>query len=225
MRGLVVHDTRHSISDPMDAVLAEVRRRLAAGREGNFIAELGGPDLGYVLYWARVSDETPPGSPPDERYVVDEVRPEGIDGEGAVTWELVPGGRRDVVAWNVAEAVDRTHQLDPDTVVLVREELDHGSPVEFRALFFRSVAPSGGSRVGRVTGYDSLEATYTVQPVSWNGSAWTDDGAAISDVPNLGEVRAEEEGYLAGPAGSDIYVTLHEEGGDTFLIVHPPRMV
>jgi hypothetical protein len=211
------------VVDPLDAVLAEVRRRLTAGREGNFIAELGGPELGYTLWWGRINGATPPGDPPDERYVVDEVRPVGIDAAGAIEWELSPAGGRDVVAWNVAEAIDRTHELPENAVVLVRQELDRESPAEFRAIFFRSVGgPGGGSRMCRIESYGA--GAYTVQPVVWSGSSWSDDGLAVTDVVNVGEVRAEEAGYLAGPSGHDVYVRLYDEGGEPFLAVHPPRM-
>lgn len=218
-----MHLNRSASPDPIDSVLAEVRRRLAAGREGNFIAELGGPELGYVLYWARLQDAAAPGDPPDERYLVDEVRPTAVDQDGALTWELVPGGRTDLVAWNLAEALDRTHELAPDEVVLVREELDQGSPAEFRAIFFRGVGGSG-SRMCRIVSYQTGSGTYTVQPVAWSESAWQDDGGTLSGVANVGEVRAEEAGYLAGPANHDIYVRLYVEGDTPFLAVHPPRM-
>ena len=221
-----MRSNRLNVTDPMDAVLAEVRRRLAAGREGNFVAELGGGDPGYALYWAQLSASGAPGSPPDERYLVDEVRPAGLDAEtGAVVWELVPGGRRDRVAWNVAEAVDRTHELPAGRVVLVREELDQASPPEFRSIFFAAagVAATAGSRMVRITGF-SLGA-YTVQPVTWSGAAWADDGPPVSGVVNVGEIRDEEAGYLAGPSGHAIYARLYSEGGQPFLAVHPPRMV
>lgn len=216
---------QRATTDPLDAILAEVRRRLQAGREGNFVAELGGPELGYVLWWGRINSTTPPGSPPDERYFLDEVRPSEVDQDEAIVWQAVPGGRSDVVAWNVAEAIDRTHLLDEDTVVLVREELDQASPAEFRALFFRSAGQAAaGSRMCRVESYQSGAGTYTVQPVAWSGSSWTDDGEPISGVVNVGEVQAGEDGYLDGPEDEDIYVRLYEEGGDHFLAVHPPRM-
>jgi len=216
---------RHAVAmDPLDAVLAEVRRRLQAGREGNFIAELGGPEQGFRLWWGRLNDTTPPGDPPDERYTLDEVQPEGVDQDGCIEWELVPDGRTDVVAWNVAEAIDRTHLVPEDAVVLVREELDRSSPAEFRAVFFRSVAGPAGSRMCRVESYSSGNGTYTVQPVVWNGSAWADDGDAVSDVVNVGEIQSGEAGYLAGPTGEDVYVRLYDDGGEPFLAVHPPRM-
>lgn len=215
------------ITDPMDAVLAEVRRRLAAGREGNFIAELGGGDLGYRLWWGRITAVVP-GSPPDERYAVDEVRPSAVDGGGALVWELVPDGGRNVVVWNVAEAIDRTHELPEGEVVLVREELDQSHPGEFRAVFFRAASPGeppsvGGSRMCRIISYGGGSA-YTVQPVAWSGGAWVDDGDTLSGVVNVGELQAGEDGYLAGPSGADVYVRLYTEGDDAFLVVHPPRM-
>jgi len=204
--------------------MAEVRRRLAAGREGNFVAELGGPELGYVLYWAKLQ-ETAPADPADERYLVDEVRPTGLGPDGALVWEIVPDGRTDVVAWNLAEAIDRTHRLAADEVVLVREELDRGSPSEFRAIFFRPVGSSGGgSRMCRIESYDSYGGTYTVQPVAWANGAWQDDGDEIAGVPNVGEVRDAEAGYLAGPSSHTIYARLYAEGEAYFLAVHPPRM-
>ena len=136
--------------DPMEAVLMEVRRRLASGREGNFVAELGGPELGYVLYWGQL-EGTAPANPPDERYYLHEVRPAGIDLDGAIEWEAVPDGREDVVAWNLAEAIDRTHELPIYTVVLVREELDQSQPPEFRAIFYWAVPPiSGVVNVGEI---------------------------------------------------------------------------
>jgi hypothetical protein len=219
-----VRDKHIGITDPLDAVLAEVRRRLAAGREGNFVAELGGPELGFRLWWGRVNSSAPPGNPPDERYGLDEVRPKGVDASDQIEWELVPGGRQDIVAWNMAEAVDRSHELPEGAVVLVREELDQDSPPEFRAIFFRTVSTSAGSRMCRIESYSSAAGTYTVQPVAWTGSAWQADGGAISDVVNVGEVQSGEEGYLSGPAGEDIYARLYQEGDDCFLAVHPPRM-
>jgi len=209
--------------DPMEAVLMEVRRRLASGREGNFVAELGGPELGYVLYWGRLEGSSP-GTPPDERYYLHEVRPSGIDVDDAIEWEAVPGGRQDVVAWNLAEAIDRTHELPIDTVVLVREELDQSEPPEFRAIFYCAVPPRSGSRMCRIDSYQSGSGSYTVQPVAWSGSAWTDDGNPISGVVNVGEIQSGEEGYLGGPTGQDVYVRLYEEDGEMFLAVHPPRM-
>lgn len=215
---------RAAISDPLDAVLAEVRRRLAAGREGNFVAELGGGELGFALWWGRISASTPPGDPPDERYLVDEVVPTGMDSSGAIEWAVPAGGRSDVVAWNVAEALDRTHLLAAGTVVLIREELDRTSPAEFRAIFHRAAGGGGGSRMCRVEGYDDQAASYTVQPVVWDGSVWADDGDAIGGVVNVGEIQSGEEGYLGGPSGSDVYVRLYDESGAKFLAVHPPRM-
>lgn len=216
------HSDRSTV-DPMEAVLMEVRRRLASGREGNFVAELGGPELGYVLYWGRLQ-ETAPSNPPDERYYLREVRPAGIDVDGAIEWELVPYGREDVVAWNLAEAIDRTHELPIYTVVLVREELDVTQPPEFRAIFYFAVPPRSGSRMCRIDSYQSGSGSYTVQPVAWSGSAWTDDGDPISGVVNVGEIQSGEEGYLSGPTGQDVYVRLYEEDGEMFLAVHPPRM-
>ncbi|NIA20946.1 MAG: hypothetical protein GWP05_03010 [Anaerolineaceae bacterium] len=212
-----------STVDPLEAVLMEVRRRLASGREGNFVAELGGPELGYVLYWGRL-DAGSPGSPADERYYLHEVRPSAIDVGGAIEWETVPGGRTNVTAWNLAEAIDRTHDLPVDTVVLVREELDQGQPPEFRAIFFRSVASDGGSGMCRIESYQGGSGSYTVQPVAWSGSAWTDDGGSISGVVNVGEIQSGEQGYLGGPAGSNVYARLYDEDGTKFLAVHPPRM-
>jgi len=217
----VRHSDRSTV-DPMEAVLMEVRRRLALGREGNFVAELGGPELGYVLYWGQL-DENSPGTPPDERYYLHEVRPSDISVNGAIEWETVLGGREDVVAWNLAEAIDRTHDLPVDTVVLVREELDNTESPEFRAIFFRSVA-SGGSRMCRIDSYQSGSGSYTVQPVAWSGSAWANDGAPISGVVNVGEIQSGEQGYLSGPSGEDVYVRLYEEDGEMLLVVHPPRM-
>lgn len=218
-------DTSLGTTDPLDAVMAEVRRRLAAGREGNFVAELGGPELGYRLYWGRLTNATPPGSPPDERYVVEEVRPAGVDPDDGIAWELVPGGNTDTVAWNVAEAIDRTHLLAEETIVLVREELDQAATPEFRAIFFRAVGSTvGGSRMCRIESYSSGAGTYTVQPVAWSGSAWVADGDSVLDVVNVGEVQSGEAGYLSGPSGEAIYVRLYDEDGTPFLAVHPPRM-
>jgi hypothetical protein len=213
------------VSDPLDAVLAEVRRRLQAGREGNFVAELGGPDQGFALYWGQLNATTPPGSPSDERYLLDEVRPKDVGSNGGIEWELVPGGRRNEVAWNVAEAIERTHTLPVGLVVLVREELDRSSPSEFRSIFFCSVGGGGReSRMCRIESFNGQSGTYTVRPVTWDGSEWVDDGSAVSQVHNVGEVQAGEGGYLSGPAGKDIYVRLYDENNEPFLVVHPPRM-
>jgi DUF2075 family protein len=76
----------------------------------------------------------------------------------------------------------------------------------------------------RVESYDGQQGTYTVQPVTWNGGQWADDGDPVDGVVNVGEVQGGEEGYLGGPTGHDIYVRLYEENGDQFLAVHPPRM-
>jgi hypothetical protein len=212
-----------AVNDPLEAVLAEVRRRLAAGREGNFVAELGGPDAGFRLYWGRLNTTAAPGTPPDERYYLDEVRPAGVDAGGAIDWEAAPNGRTNVVAWNVAEAIDRTHQLAVGVVVLVREELDESSPAEFRSIF--CVYPGGAANdscLVRVTGYDGT--AYTVQPVAWSNGAWADDGDAVSGVPNVGEIQAGEPGYLAGPSGANVYVRMYTDGGENYLVVHPPRM-
>jgi len=221
-----MREDERSLADPLDAVLSEVRRRLASGREGNFVAELGGSEAGYELYWAELADATAPGDPPDERYVVTEVRPVGLDGDGAIEWEPAPGGRVNVTAWNVAEAVDRTHELAAGRVVLVREELDQGSQPEFRAIFFCPAGGGGGggSRMCRIESYQAVSGTYTVQPVAWSGGAWAADGSAIVGVANVGEIQEGEEGYLSGPTGETVYARLYEEGGERFLAVHPPRM-
>ncbi len=142
----------------------------------------------------------------------------------AIEWEAVPDGRADVVAWNLAEAIDRTHELSVYTVVLVREELDQSQPPEFRAIFYCAVPPRTASRMCRIDSYQSVSGSYTVQPVAWSGSAWTDDGDPISGVVNVGEIQSGEQGYLSGPTGPDVYVRLYEEDGEMFLAVHPPRM-
>jgi hypothetical protein len=220
-----MREDERSLVDPLEAVLSEVRRRLASGREGNFVAELGGSEAGYELYWAKLADAPSPGDPPDERYVVTQVRPVGLDGEGAIEWEPVPGGRVNVTAWNVAEAIDRTHELEAGRVVLVREELDQASPPEFRAIFFcPSGGGGGGSRMCRIESYQSASKTYTVQPVAWSGGSWEADGSAIVGVVNVGEIQEGEEGYLSGPTGKRVYARLYEEDGTYFLAVHPPRM-
>lgn len=213
------------VSDPMEAVLVEVRRRLAGGREGNFIAELGGENLGFVLYWGRLRSDAA-STPPDERYLVDEVRPTGLDVEGRIQWEAVPDGRQGETAWNVAESLERTHKLEADLVVLVREDLDCGDPSEFRSLFY-SPPPggAGGSRMCRIESFNSTSGHYTVQPVVWDGVAWAASGSAISGVPNVGELHAVERGYLAGPTSETIYARLYEEEGEQFLAVHPPRLL
>jgi len=57
------------------------------------------------------------------------------------------------------------------------------------------------------------------------------DGPTIAGVPNIGELWADEAGYLAGPEGFGRYVRLFRtpaqhpaEAGWTILL-HPPRMV
>lgn len=186
------------------------------------VVRLGVP-AGFKLYWGRLNATTAPGTPPDERYYLDEVQPAGVDSGGAIDWEVVPNGLTNVVAWNTAEAGNRTHQLPVGLVVLVREELDESSPPVFRSIF--CVYPGGGgsdSCLVRVTGYDGT--AYTVQPVAWSGGAWTDTGAPISGVPNIGEIQAGEQGYLSGPSGANVYVRMYTDGGEQYLAVHPPRM-
>ena len=215
-----------AIGDPMEAVLLEVRRRLSSGREGNFVAELGGESVGFALYWGRIRDEALT-SPADERYLVDEVRPAGLDAADQIEWEPVPGGRERVTAWNIGEAIERTHELAAGAVVLVREELDSGSPVEFRALFYSvPQGGGGGSRMCRVESYDAVAQSYTVRPVVWNGSAWVASGEAVVGVRNVGELHPVEHGYLAGPAAHVVYARLYDEsGGKVFMAVHPPRLL
>ena len=100
-------------------------------------------------------------------------------------------------------------------------ELDRtDDPREYRFAY----EPGGTSMtVVRIVSYSG--GVYTVQPVVRSGGAWQDSGSQLTGIHNYGEVQAEEAGYLAGPAGCDIYVPLFEAGDERFLLVHPPRMV
>ena len=137
VKGEAMSDTTNMTE--VDALLNKVRRRLAAGRDGNFVVDLGGPELGYVLYWGRTWT-VPPTVVPNEQYFVDEVWPREIGPNEAIVWEPTLYGRVGVIAWNVAEAMERSHRLPVDTIVLVREELNQSSGTEFQVIF--SSAPA-----------------------------------------------------------------------------------
>jgi len=101
-------------------------------------------------------------------------------------------------------------------------ELDRtDDPDEYR--FAYEPGGGGGADIVRIVSYSG--GVYTVQPVVRSGGVWQDSGSQLTGIHNFGEVQAEEAGYLAGPAGCDIYVPLFEAGDERFLLVHPPRMV
>jgi hypothetical protein len=179
----------------------------------------GGPPQRHL--WCRL-DEGAPADPPDERYWADEVRPAGVDEQGRVTWEAVPGGLAHAVLHNVAEAADAAHRLAAGTVVRAEERLDRREPPEFVLLAHAPPSGGDGPQLARVVSWD--EGTYTVQPVRRTESGFVDEGDEIGGVPNLGELWPEEAGYLAGPGGFDRYVQILETPGGPVIVLHPPRL-
>jgi len=179
----------------------------------------GGPP--YRLLWCRVASGGP-GSPPDERYYADEVRPKGTDAEGHIEWEAVPGGLEGIVVHNTAERETGTHLVPEDTVVPVEERLDRSAPPNLVYLTNVPVA-SWARRIARIVSYSG--GTYTVQPVRREGGGFQDDGDPIAGVPNIGELWPDEAGYLAGPDGFDRYVRIFRTPAGWTILLHPPRMV
>jgi len=179
----------------------------------------GGPP--YRLFWARLLAGAP-GDPPDERYNADEVRPAGPDGDGRMAWETFAGALAGVVVHNVAEADARSHLLAEDTVVRAEARLDRRSPPDMVYLMYVPAAETN-QRLGRIVSY--AEGTYTVQLVRREGGQFVDDGDPVAGVPNVGELWADEAGYLAGPSQFDRYVPLTWTASGWILVLHPPRMV
>jgi hypothetical protein len=196
-------------------------RHLEADRPKDRWTEIspGGPP--YRLLWCRVTSGAP-GSPPDERYYADQVRPKGTDPGGHIEWEAVPGGLEGIVVHNVAESESGTHLVPEDTVVPVQERLDRSSPPEM--VYLTNIpAAEWMRRIARIVSYSG--GTYTVQPVRREGGGYQDDGDPIAGVPNIGELWPDEAGYLAGPDGFDRYVRIFWTPAGWTILLHPPRMV
>ena len=64
-----------------------------------------------------------------------------------------------------------------------------------------------------------------MQPVRRKAGGYADDGPPIANVPNLGELWDEEQGYLAGPAAFDRYVRISRTLAGWAMLIHPPRFV
>ena len=173
------------------------------------------------LLWCRLKTGSP-GDPPDERYYADEVLPDGLDGGGHLVWATPPGGLQDLVVHNVAEAAGGTQLLAEGRIVRVEERLDGSAPPEFVYLAAAEAVPAR-RRLARIESYSS--GAYTVQPVVRGAGGFVDDGPQIGDVVNLGEIQADEQGYLDGPAAADRYVHIFETPAGWTIVLHPPRMV
>jgi hypothetical protein len=178
----------------------------------------GGPP--YRLLWCQVASGAP-GSPPDERYYAQEVRPKDTTAGGGIEWEPVPGGLAQAVVHNVAEAAAHTHLLASGTIVRVEERLDRSSPPNM--VYLAHVPAEQPSRLARIVSYDG--SAYTVQPVVRGPAGMADDGPQVAGVPNLGELWNDEKGYLAGPAAFDRIVPLVWTPAGWTIVLHPPRMV
>lgn len=214
------HDPYHT-----DQTISETaHRQVGAERPGRQISQTGPGRPPYGLLWGRINSTTPPGNPPDERYYLDEVRPAGVDGNGHLTWETVPNGRTDILAHNAAEADQETHLVPLNTVVQLRQELDQSAPPQWRHTFYYSGGPV--TRTARIISYDGDNPLphYTIQPVRMTQSGFQDEGGEITDVVNYGEIQEDEHGYLAGPTGQTRYVLMLSEGGEHYIVHHPPRM-
>ena len=219
-----MQDRNLQITDPLEAVLGEVRRRLEAGRAGNFVAELGGPELGFVLYWGRLQEESPRRPRPTSATAWTRSGPSGVCSAGAVTWEMVPAGRPDLVAWNVAEAIDRTTSCRPARWSWsARNWTGRARP---------SSGPSSSAGAG---GAAAREAACAASPATAPAPAtpcsrWPGAGrrGRRRRAPERRRQRRRGPGRRSGvperPVGHDIYVRLYDEGGAKFLAVHPPRM-
>ncbi len=196
-------------------------RHLEADRPKDRWTEIspGGPP--YRVLWCRITTGAP-GSPADERYYAEEVRPKGTDAGGHIEWEAVPGGVEGIVVHNVAEAETGTHLVPESTVVRVEERLDRSAPPEMVYLTNVPVARPA-QRLARVVSYSG--GTYTVQPVRREEGGFENDGDPISGVPNVGELWPDEAGYLAGPDGFDRYVRILSTPAGWTILLHPPRMV
>ena len=212
---------RLGIYAPAAALDRGDERQVEAARPADRSTDVspGGPP--YRLLWCRIASGAP-GDPPDERYYADEVRPAGVDGGGHVQWETVPDGLTQAVVHNVAEAEAGTHLLAEDQVVRVEERMAWGNPP---AMVYLTSVPVAAQteRLARIVSYDN--GTYTVQPVRRLSGGFENDGEPISGVPNLGELWADEAGYLSGPDGFDRYVRIFQTPGGWVILLHPPRMV
>jgi len=196
-------------------------RDLEAARPADRWTEIspGGPP--YRLLWCRIAGGAP-GSPPDERYYADEVRPEGTDAGGHIEWEAVPGGLEGITVHNIAEAEAGTHLVPEDTVIRVEERPDRSGPPEM--VYLTNVPVERWTwRVARIVSYSG--GTYTVQPVRREEGGFENDGDPIAGVPNIGELWPDEAGYLAGPDGFDRYVRILWTPAGWIILLHPPRMV
>jgi hypothetical protein len=205
----------HEVTTMLDLV---VRRALDAGRREAPTAF--GPGAGCArTLWCRLKAGSP-CDPPDERYYAEEVRPAGLSAEGHIVWEAVPGGAGDLVVHNTAEAALGTHLLAEGTVAPAEQRLDGGSPPECVQLIHVSVALD---RFARIISYSG--GGYTVQPVRRGEAGFTDEGAPVVGVPNLGELWDDEAGYLAGPGAYERHVRIYWTPAGWTILLHPPRMV
>lgn len=98
----------------------------------------------------------------------------------------------------------------------------HDTSGNLRYIFDHS-GSAASTRIVKIVSYAA--GVYVVQPVVRADDAWANDGSQLTGIHNHGEVQTDEAGYLAGPAGQDIYVPLFTAGDESFILVHPPRMV
>jgi len=202
------------------ALLREEEREADLPRSAEGRSEVSPAPPPYRLLWVQITSGAP-GDPPDERYYADEVRPRQSSGTGHVEWEPVPGGLQGIVVHNVAEASQGSHTLPEGMIIRAEERLDRDDPP--RLVYLASAEMQQAQQLARIVSYDS--GSYTVQRVRLETGGFVDDGSPLSGVPNLGELRPEEAGYLDGPAGYDRYVELIRTSGGWAFILHPPRLV
>ena len=196
-------------------------RHLEADRPKDRWTEIspGGPP--YRFLWCRITSGAP-GSPPDERYYADEVRPKSTDAGGHIEWEAVPGGLEGIVVHNIAEAGTSTHLVSENTIIPTQERLDRSTPPEM--VYLTNVPVERWTRrLAQIVSYSG--GTYTVQPVRREEGGFENDGDPIAGVPNIGELWPDEAGYLAGPDGFDRYVRILWTPAGWIILLHPPRMV
>jgi hypothetical protein len=201
------------------AMARMTERQVDAARPAERWADVTTGSPPYRLLWCRLAEDAP-NDPPDERYFGQEVRPSGVDDDGHLTWEPVPGGLDQVVIHNMSERAAGTHLLESDTVVRVEERLDRRHPPELVYVTGTAVLTE---RLARIVSFEG--PGYTVQPVRCAAEGFADDGAPIGGVANLGELWPDEAGYLAGPSGFDRYVQIFKTSAGWAMLLHPPRMV